>query len=83
MMQLYEDIGFRKIFFLRFNPHGYQEGDNKYCSPFEYTPTGAVHVDMTEFNRRMEQLIAYIRMHQSEPTQPFTVEYLFYGNPTV
>jgi hypothetical protein len=83
MMQLYEDIGFRNIVFLRFNPDGYQEGDKKYCSPFEYTPTGAVHVDMTEFNRRMEQLMVYIRMHQSEPTEPFTVEYLFYGNPTV
>ena len=82
MLQLYEDIGFRNIVFLRFNPDGYQE-DKKYGSPFEYSVTGAIHIDSDEFNRRMEELIARIHAHESAPIEPFTVEYLFYGNPTV
>lgn len=82
MLQLYEDIGFRNIVFLRFNPDEYQE-DKKYGSPFEYSVTGAIHIDNDEFNRRMEKLIVRIRAHQSAPIEPFTVEYLFYGNPTV
>ena len=82
MLQLYEDIGFRNIVFLRFNPDEYQE-DKKYRSPFEYTVTGAIHIDNDEFNRRMEQLIVRIRAHQTAPIEPFTVEYLFYGIPTV
>jgi hypothetical protein len=79
MLQLYEDIGFRNIVFLRFNPDAYQE-DKKYCSPFEYSVTGTIHIDTYEFNRRMEQLIARIHAHQLAPIEPFTVEYLFYGN---
>jgi hypothetical protein len=80
MVELYEDIGFRKIIFLRFNPDGYKEGRKKYPSPFRYTPTGIVSLHHTEFERRIEHLVSRIQYHKvSEPTEQLTVEYLFYG----
>ena len=80
MVELYEDIGFRKIVFLRFNPDGYKEGRKKYPSPFRYTPTGIVSLHKKEFDRRIEYLLSRIQYHKvSEPTEQLTVEYLFYG----
>ena len=80
MVELYEDIGFRKIVFLRFNPDGYKEGRKKYPSPFRYTPTGIVSLHQKEFDRRIEYLVRRIQHHDiSEPTEQLTVEYLFYG----
>jgi hypothetical protein len=78
MVDLYEDIGFRKIVFLRFNPDGYKE-IKKYPSPFQYTKTGILKLDNTEFNRRIIQLIDKINHHKEEPIEQLTVEYLFYG----
>jgi len=78
MHQLYEDVGCRMLVFLRFNPDGYQDGKTKYPSPFGYTQGGAVRIDKAEFERRMKELIVRIHAHRSEPTQPLTVEYLFY-----
>ena len=81
MVELYEDVGFRKIIFLRFNPDGYKEGTHKYISPFRYTRSGILHIDETEFNRRIEQLLLRINIHRlSEPPKQITVEYLFYGD---
>lgn len=83
MVELYEDVGFRKIIFLRFNPDGYKEGTHKYTSPFKYTRSGILQVDETEFNRRMEQLVLRINIHRlSEPPEQITIEYLFYGDDT-
>jgi hypothetical protein len=80
MVELYEDIGFRKIVFLRFNPDGYKEGRKKYPSPFRYTPTGIVSLHQKEFDRRIEYLLSRIQYHNvSEPAEQLTVEYLFYG----
>ena len=79
MVELYEDVGFRKIVFLRFNPDRYKEGSTVYPSPFRYTRAGILHLEETEFNRRMEQLMDRIRAHRVEPTEQITVEYLFYG----
>lgn len=81
MVELYEDIGFRKIIFLRFNPDGYKEGTHKYISPFRYTRSGILQLDETEFNRRIGQLIERIHAHcLLEPTEQITVEYMFYGD---
>lgn len=81
MVELYEDVGFRKIIFLRFNPDGYKEGTHKYISPFRYTRSGILHLDETEFNRRIEQLLLRINIHRlSEPPEQITIEYLFYGD---
>ena len=80
MVELYEDIGFRKIIFLRFNPDGYTEGKKKYASPFRYTPTGILSLNQSEFDRRMTALVARIHAHRTqEPSEQLTVEYLFYG----
>lgn len=81
MVELYEDIGFRKIIFLRFNPDGYKEGTHKYISPFRYTRSGILNLEETEFNRRIAQLIERIHAHcLLEPTEQITVEYMFYGD---
>ena len=80
MIELYEDIGFRNIVFLRFNPDGYMQGKQKYKTPFEYTPTGILKLNQVEFDRRIAELVVRIRVYQSnEPTEPVTIEYLFYG----
>jgi hypothetical protein len=79
MVELYEDIGFRKIVFLRFNPDGYKEGTNVYPSPFRYMPTGILSLHQTEFNRRIECLANRIKHYKiNEPAEQLTVEYLFY-----
>ena len=80
MVELYEDIGFRKIVFLRLNPDQYKEGNRKHPSPFRYTRAGILHLEETEFDRRMRHVIDRIRVHQYEPSEPITIEYLFYGS---
>ena len=83
MTELYEDVGFRKIIFIRFNPDGYKEGINKYTSPFRYTRSGILHLEEAEFNRRIQKLIERINIHRiTEPLEQITVEYLFYGDET-
>jgi hypothetical protein len=83
MTELYEDVGFRKIIFIRFNPDGYKEGINKYTSPFRYTRSGILHLEEAEFNRRIQKLIERIHIHRiTEPLEQITVEYLFYGDET-
>ena len=79
MVELYEDVGFRKIVFLRFNPDRYKDGSTVYPSPFRYTRAGILHLEEIEFNRRMDQLMDRIRVHRIEPADQITVEYLFYG----
>jgi hypothetical protein len=79
MVELYEDISFRKIVFLRFNPDRYKDGTTVYPSPFRYTRAGILHLEETEFNRRMDQLMERIRAYRVEPADQITVEYLFYG----
>ena len=80
MVELYEDIGFRKIVFLRLNPDQYKDGNGKHPSPFRYTRAGILHLEETEFDRRMRHVIDRIRVHQHEPSEPITIEYLFYGS---
>ena len=80
MIELYEDIGFRKIIFLRMNPDQYKEGNSKHPSPFRYTRAGILHLEETEFDRRMRHVIDRIRVHQHESSEPITIEYLFYGS---
>ena len=80
MVELYEDIGFRKIVFIRFNPDAYETEEAYYDSPFHYTDSGVVHLDEEELNRRVAQLIDCINLNKDEePAEQLTVEYLFYG----
>ena len=81
MVELYEDIGFRKIVFIRFNPDAYEIEEAYYDSPFHYTDSGVVHLDEEELNSRVAKLIDCINLHKdAEPAEQLTVEYLFYGN---
>ena len=80
MITLYEDIGFRKIVFLRFNPDGYKVGTNTFCSPFGYTPTGLIKIDNAEMSRRIAELVIQINENRPEPVEQITINYLFYGD---
>jgi hypothetical protein len=81
MVELYEDIGFRKIVFIRFNPDGYTIGSTMYPSPFKYTKSGVLQIDTHEMDRRIAELIVNInRFTESEPLEQLTVEHLFYGD---
>lgn len=81
MVELYEDIGFRKIVFIRFNPDGYTLEHKKYPSPFKYTSSGILNLNAIEMNRRMQELIKEIEIHKvNEPAEQLTVNYLFYGD---
>ena len=79
MISLYEDLGFRKVIFLRFNPDGYTEQSIKHISPFEYTPTGMIKINTEEMSRRIEILITKLEECREEPEDILTTLYLFYG----
>lgn len=79
MVALYEDIGFRKVIFLRFNPDGYTIGTQKYISPFGYTPTGILKINEHEMSRRIAELVYKINDSKGEPKEQIVCEYLFYG----
>jgi hypothetical protein len=74
------DLGFRKIIFLRFNPDGYTEQSIKYKTPFEYTPTGIIKINVEEMARRITELIKHIDQCHDEPNEIMTTLYLFYGD---
>lgn len=81
MVDLYEDVGFRKCVFLRFNPDGYREAGTRYTTPFSFTAAGAMVVEEIEMKRRMEELIQRVHHFKGcEPTEMLTIEYLFYGD---
>jgi hypothetical protein len=82
MIYLYEDVGFRKIVFLRFNPDRYKDDKTVYLSPFRYTRAGILHLEETEFRRRMDHIVERIHVHRSEPTEQITVEYMFMDHKT-
>jgi hypothetical protein len=79
MAALYEDIGFRKVVFLRFNPDGYTVGIQKYVSPFGYTPTGIIKINEAEMVRRIAELVDKINTFKVESKEKIVCEYLFYG----
>lgn len=81
MVELYEDTGFRKIIFIRFNPDGYTIGSNKFISPFKFSKTGILQLNKEEMTRRIQELLTKINeFRNTEPTEELTVEYMFYGD---
>ena len=72
------DIDFRKIVFIRFNPDGYNEGSQKYKSPFGYTPTGMISINKDEMTRRIARLVDQIDAVKEEPSELLTIHYLFF-----
>ena len=89
MIDLYEDIGFRKVVFLRFNPDSYVGTLRfptplsigiRHPSPFSFTEAGALSVNQEEFDHRMHDLNERIQVwKEKEPEEQWTVEYLFYN----
>lgn len=81
MLEIYEDIGFRKVIFIRFNPDGYTYNNNKYKTPFNYTKTGIINIDKKEMKRRIELLIEKIDYYKNiHIDKDFIVEFMFYGD---
>jgi len=89
MIDLYEDTGFRKMVFLRFNPDSYVGTlrfptplsiGTRHPSPFSFTEAGTLSVDQKEFDHRMQLLNERIQVwKETEPEEQWTVEYLFYN----
>jgi hypothetical protein len=80
MIDLYEDTGFRKMVFLRFNPDAYRTEDMRHSSPFSFTEAGTISVNQKEFDHRMHDLNERIQVwKEKEPEEQWTVEYLFYN----
>lgn len=81
MLEIYEDVRFRKIVFIRFNPDSYSIDNKNYISPFKYTKTGIININKKEMERRVEILIDRIEHYRvSEPLNDFTIDFMFYGD---
>jgi len=79
-MDIYEDLGFRKVVFLRFNPDMYSIENDTFISPFSYTKTGIVNVNKKEMKRRIGQLVEKMNFYRNNTSEKeIVVEYLFYG----
>ena len=73
MMQIYRDMDYRPVVFLRFNPDTYK---GETC--FSSTETG-LKVHRKEWNKRIKDLLTRIGVHQeSIPSKSITIEYLYY-----
>jgi hypothetical protein len=78
---LYEDLGFCNLVFLRFNPDGYSLDGIRHPTPFQYGSDGEMKVDEVEMEKRIEHLIQTILyVKENEPTEPLSHHYLFYGD---
>lgn len=81
MIQIYEDIGFRRVIFIRFNPDAYKLNNINYISPFKYTKTGSININKSEMSKRVSELTKRIDYYkENEPINEFTIEYMFYGD---
>lgn len=83
MVTLYEDLGFRKVVFIRFNPDDYTDPDTnrRISSPFQYPNGNDVEIDEKEIERRMETLYETVEESStSEPSEMITTLYLFFGD---
>lgn len=81
MLEIYEDVRFRKIIFIRFNPDSYRFNNKNYISPFSYTKTGIININKKEMERRTKILIDRIEYYrENEPDSEFTVDFMFYGD---
>lgn len=81
MVTLYEDVGFRKVVFLRFNPDDYTEDGVRYRSPFQYPNGNDLEMDEKEIGRRMDVLYAAVEESAvTEPVDMITTTYLFFGD---
>jgi hypothetical protein len=81
MLEIYEDVRFRKIVFVRFNPDSYKLYNKNYISPFNYTKTGIININKKEMERRSKILIDRIEYYrENEPDSEFTIDFMFYGD---
>ena len=79
---LWEDVQYRPIVFIRFNPDKYTIGNDTFKSCWKLTKRGLCVIDETQKNNwlhRLQSLKKHLLLWvQSLPEEQLTTEYLFY-----
>jgi hypothetical protein len=79
MMQLFQDLGNRKLVLIRINPDKYKKGDIKISNCFKFDKNNTIKCVTKEFNERYNKLVERIQHFlNNEPTKELTIEKLFF-----
>jgi hypothetical protein len=80
-MEIYQDIAFRPLFCIRFNPDSYVDADGvRHKGCFSYSATGALIVDKVLYAERCAALVLIIDKYLlNVPEKAYAEEFLFYN----
>ena len=80
-MEIYQDLAFRPLVCIRFNPDSYVDADGvRHTGCFSYSTTGALDKDEALFAERCAALVEVIDKYLATiPEKAFTEEFLFYS----
>ena len=80
MMELFQDLGNRKLVLIRINPDKYKEDGKTIKSCFTFSKTNTIKATTKNFNKRFNLLVEKIKYYiDNEPTKEITVEKLFFN----
>lgn len=80
--EIYQDLGFKKVVFIRFNPDTYtDESGKKIKSPWNYSKTGILSIkNKSDWSRRLEKLKEQVSYwFKTKPKKAITIEHLFFN----
>ena len=81
MMELFQDLGNRKLVLIRINPDKYKEDGKTIKSCFTFSKTNTIKATTKNFNKRFNLLVEKIKYYiDNEPTKEITVEKLFFNS---
>ncbi len=79
IMQLFQDLGNRKLVLIRINPDKYKNGDIKISNCFKFDKNNTIKCLTKEFDERFNKLVERIEHFlNNEPTKELTIEKLFF-----
>jgi len=79
IMQLFQDLGNRKLVLIRINPDKYKNGDIKISNCFKFDKNNTIKCVTKEFDERFNKLVERIEHFlNNEPTKELTIEKLFF-----
>ena len=81
MMELFQDLGNRKLVLIRINPDKYKEDGKTIKSCFTFSKTNTIKATTKNFNKRFNLLVEKIKYYiDNEPEKEITVEKLFFDS---
>jgi hypothetical protein len=81
MMELFQDLGNRKLILIRINPDKYKKGDIKISNCFKFDKNNTIKCVTKEFDERFNKLVERIQHFlNNEPTKELTIEKLFFDH---